>query len=737
MPVSPTAPGVYIQEISSGSISIAGVSTSTAAFIGPAARGPFNVATRLAGWGDYVTNFGGFSAASELSYAVSQFFANGGSDAWVVRVGANANTAQLATSAAFPYVSPTVLTFTAFDGGFAGNGISIAIYHSENKQPAGDPNRFDVVISGIPSPGGAPPVEAYTGVSMNSRDGSFVEKAINGRSGLVTVKRAAGLTFGNGSSQNAPPATMPTITTPLQMTVAVDGVLFPVVIGSTAGAITPAEIQSSIENAIPGSIASVTVSGSAVKITSKNPPADYSSVIVYPGPSGQDAASALGFGKINGGIEIDGSSSVRPGQSPLPASLALAAGSLKFPLGTAGNVALSLDGAVRPILVALAAGDTEAAFLTKLNAAVNSRPGLANSYFKATEDSTGNITIASGTRGAGSLVRIANASAADTTAQTLGLLTGTLTSGGTQILSGGSETPIDPGNPSPVYFPDPLTKTGTYALENVPIFNILCLPGVSDATTVQDASTYCEQRRAFYIIDPPPGDTPAQIQALVTGGTLGTSDHAAIYYPYINITDPLTGQLRPTAPSGTVAGLYAATDSARGIWKAPAGTNAALRGALALEYAVSDAESGYLNPVAINAIRNLTPHGIVAWGARTMHGNDANPSDYKYVPVRRLALYIEQSLLRGTQWVVFEPNDATLWGEVRKSISSFMDTLFRQGAFAGSSPREAYFVKCDADTNPQSQIALGILNIVVGFAPVDPAEFVIITIQQIAGQSPT
>jgi phage tail sheath protein FI len=271
----------------------------------------------------------------------------------------------------------------------------------------------------------------------------------------------------------------------------------------------------------------------------------------------------------------------------------------------------------------------------------------------------------------------------------------------------------------------------------VPIFNILCLPGVNDPTTIQEASTYCEQRSAFYIIDPPPGDNPTQIQSLVTGGTLGTSDHAAIYYPFIDIQDPLTGMQRPTPPSGTMAGVYAATDSSRGVWKAPAGTNAVLKGALALEYTLSDAESGYLNPVAINAIRSLVPYGIVSWGARTMHGNDANPSDYKYVPVRRLALYIEQSLLQGTQWVVFEPNDATLWGEVRKSITSFMDTLFRQGAFAGSSPREAYFVKCDADTNPQSQIALGILNIVVGFAPVDPTEFVIISIQQIAGQSPT
>ena len=208
-----------------------------------------------------------------------------------------------------------------------------------------------------------------------------------------------------------------------------------------------------------------------------------------------------------------------------------------------------------------------------------------------------------------------------------------------------------------------------------------------------------------------------------------------MYYPYIDITDPLTGSTRPTPPSGTMAGGYAATDATRGVWKAPAGTNATLTGAIGLEYNVTDAESAILNPIAINAIRNLTPYGIVSWGARTMHGQDANPSDYKYVPVRRLARFIEQSLYQGTQWVVFEPNDAALWGQVRLSVGSFMDSLFRQGAFAGASPRDAYFVKCDASTNPQSSTSLGVLNVVVGFAPVDPAEFVIITIQQMTGQS--
>jgi phage tail sheath protein FI len=193
---------------------------------------------------------------------------------------------------------------------------------------------------------------------------------------------------------------------------------------------------------------------------------------------------------------------------------------------------------------------------------------------------------------------------------------------------------------------------------------------------------------------------------------------------------------RPTLfpPCGFVAGIYAATDASRNVWKAPAGINASLTGVLGLQTNLTDLENGQLNIQAINCLRQFKVYGDVVWGARTLQGSDQAGSEWKYIPIRRLALYIESSLYDGTQWVVFEPNDVPLWSQIRLNVGAFMQGLFLDGAFQGTTPQQAYFVKCDAENNPQSSIDLGIVNILVGFAPLYPAEFVVIQIQQMAGQ---
>jgi phage tail sheath protein FI len=190
------------------------------------------------------------------------------------------------------------------------------------------------------------------------------------------------------------------------------------------------------------------------------------------------------------------------------------------------------------------------------------------------------------------------------------------------------------------------------------------------------------------------------------------------------------------AASGTLAGVYARTDSARGVWKAPAGTEATLRGA-SIPTKLTDLENGALNPLGVNVLRTFPIYGNICWGARTLDGADQKASEWKYIPVRRTALYIEESLYQGLKWVVFEPNDEPLWAQIRLNVGAFMHNLFRQGAFQGTTPREAYFVKCDRDTTTQNDIDRGIVNIVVGFAPLKPAEFVVIKIQQMAGQIET
>jgi phage tail sheath protein FI len=305
---------------------------------------------------------------------------------------------------------------------------------------------------------------------------------------------------------------------------------------------------------------------------------------------------------------------------------------------------------------------------------------------------------------------------------------------------------------------DQSAKTGLFALNRVDLFNILCIPPLgrdvsalpSNWTTAspsiyQEALTLCVQRRAMLIVDPDPAwatSIDRAIDNVIDGrNDLPTGEaarNAALYFPCVRQVDPLRDSRVDTfVPSGIIAGIYARTDVARGVWKAPAGLDAALNGVQDLQVNFNDLENGQLNPLGINCLRSMGINGRVVWGARTLRGADESADEYKYVPVRRLALFLEESLYRGTQWVVFEPNDEPLWAQVRLNVGAFMQNLFRQGAFQGTTPRDAYFVKCDGQTTTQTDINLGILNVIVGFAPLKPAEFVVIRIQQMAGQIPT
>jgi phage tail sheath protein FI len=272
---------------------------------------------------------------------------------------------------------------------------------------------------------------------------------------------------------------------------------------------------------------------------------------------------------------------------------------------------------------------------------------------------------------------------------------------------------------------------GVRLLDDVSIFNLLCVPGETDATTISQLQTYCRGHRAFYIVDCQQTDTFKSLQCGPTGLTGPDSINSAFYFPWVNAPDPLQqGQIGAYPPCGFVAGIYAATDAKRGVWKAPAGVEAGLKGASGLTFALTDPENSTLDRQAINCLRNFSIYGNVVWGARTLRGDDRFGSEWKYVPIRRLALFLESSLYAGTQWVVFEPNDERLWSQIRLNVGAFMQGLFLQGAFQGGTPQDAYFVKCDAGNNPPSSIAHGVVNIQVGFAPLRPAEFVVIQIQQ-------
>ena len=294
-------------------------------------------------------------------------------------------------------------------------------------------------------------------------------------------------------------------------------------------------------------------------------------------------------------------------------------------------------------------------------------------------------------------------------------------------------------------------KLGLYALEYADLFNILVIPPYNpanlsgntpadvDVTVQAAAAAYCVQRRAFYVMDPP--SAWVNLTDALNGfsnfsANIGDNgDHCALYFPQLVEANPLNGgQLQTFVPSGAVAGMYARIDAQRGVWKAPAGQETAFTGVQQLSVPLTDMENGQLNPMGLNCLRSFPLIGRVIWGARTLQGADQLESQWKYVPVRRFALFMEESLYRGTKWVVFEPNDDSLWAQIRLTVGSFMQGLFRQGAFQGTSPTTAYFVKCDSETTTQTDIDNGVVNIVVGFAPLLPAEFVIIQIQQMAGQ---
>ncbi|HKN51722.1 MAG TPA: phage tail sheath subtilisin-like domain-containing protein, partial [Amycolatopsis sp.] len=229
------------------------------------------------------------------------------------------------------------------------------------------------------------------------------------------------------------------------------------------------------------------------------------------------------------------------------------------------------------------------------------------------------------------------------------------------------------------------------------------------------------------ILDPPPSLSPQEIKDWRLDQAGYDSKYAALYYPWVKVLDPATGVNTFIPPSGHMAGVWARTDATRGVHKAPA--NEVVRGALALETHLTKAEQELLNPIGVNCVRSFSGKGIRVWGARTLSSDPA----WRYLNVRRLFNYLEESILNGTQWVVFEPNDDALWARIRRTISAFLVMEWRKGALFGLTPDEAFYVKCDRETNPAEGIDLGQVICEVGIAPVKPAEFVIFRLAQMSG----
>ena len=660
MPVMPTYPGVYIEEVPSGVRPITGVATSIGAFVDYFRRGPLDLPVRLFSPADFEREFGGLDARSEASYAIRQFFLNGGGETYAVRVSPAGDPAAAAT---FLVTGGAVNIFnttagrrirgaSVADPGEWGNFLRLEVdYDTVQPNELIDPGQvqdaaelFNLTVTEVVLRDGRTlevQSERFPNLTMRPAARNNAVEVVNEGSKLVQLDR-------NGLAVLADPPERPDAT-------------------GTQGA------------ALPGTWA---------------PIADSSAFNIDVNPGS--------------GAMISAPTSIQYQGAPVPATAA----------------------AFRPFLQAA------------IRAAQPANP-LFSAAVVRLERNRYRVTL--GRTGAGfepdATITFQNGATADA----LGLSAngGGVVNDQQLAMAGGA----DGGLPDAAALRGVrASRTGMYALEDADLFNILCIPRAAAITANNgadmrqvylEATAYCEERRAFLIVDIPENTDFDDMQTWLDDNNGLRHRNAAVYFPRVRVADPLNqNRPRSLAPSGTMAGLYARTDGERGVWKAPAGTEVRLR-VQELDEVLTDPQNGVLNPLGVNCLRNFPVFGNISWGARTLDGADQIGSEWKYVPVRRLALFIEESLFRGTKWVVFEPNDEPLWSQIRLNLGAFMQRLFRQGAFQGQTARDAYLVKCDAETTTQADIDLGIVNILVGFAPLKPAEFVILRIQQLAGQIPT
>ncbi len=770
MPAALTYPGVYVEEIPSGVRTITPVGTSVTAFVGFTSRGPTNRARQIFSAADLEREFGGLSADGDLGHAVQQYFQNGGAEAWIVRVAAGAAAAGITLRSGPGGGAQNVLDVEAASEGSWGNRLRVDVDY-DTADPA---SLFNLSVTEFAEQNGVlTPVrsEVHRNLSMNAFAPNAAPATVNAASELIRIERdpaATGLLGANRGTSRSGDLTGTDFTRlnddrrRLGITIDGDGP-YEFDLFDAGGSITGADENARIDNVASRmqtrvralkpadpAFSGFTAARDGKRIVATSGAAGETSSVRFTNASLRNAAVLLKLGLPNGGREADAAALMRPAQTGTVGASLAGANLGSLPANASVDVTVQIGAtSVGPETVPLWASAAERpTTLEQLRARVQAAlaaetiPELAGARVTIIED---RLRVEAG-GDPNARLTFADSATADgigLSAAAGGVVNVADYSLGVGIAGQAQVDPV-PGADGTAPTTGDLRgsraqKTGLYALETVDIFNLLCLPGVSDPALVADAIAYCEERRAFCIVDLPAAtDTLDEARQWLTTNASLRHKNAAAYFPHFLASDPLQNfRTRAFSPSGAVAGIYARTDTERGVWKAPAGTEAVVRGSRGLAYTLSDAENGSLNPLGLNSLRTFPVFGTVVWGARTLVGADQLASEWKYVPIRRLALLIEESLFRGTKWVVFEPNDEPLWAQIRLNVGAFMQTLFRQGAFQGTTPRQAYFVKCDKETTTQNDVDRGIVNIVVGFAPLKPAEFVVLKIQQIAGQLET
>ena len=654
--VTPTYPGVYVQEVSSGVRPITIASTSTTAFVGISTKGSTTEAVRIFSFSEFEKLYGTFRSDSYLAHAVFQYFNNGGSICYIVRVaGTGAAAAEMVMHDRGTTLQQT-LTLSAASPGVWGNELEIEITNGTSDAA----NEFNLNVY---EEGADRPVEAYENLSMLSTASNYVENVIT-NSPYITVSVATNTNStsadARGTSVAAGAATLPADVpaTETQLRINIDNDGFQDVdltdgvgggAGQAADLATAANVATALQFVVRDVLSknhsttpdaaydsfTATQTGGVITLTSGSQAPTSSVVVSPPSDASTDITGFLRLGKLRGGTETIGAAVLRPQANTTAVP--------RYLLGDHATV-----GAGQPIFSVTAGSDGAAL--------ANDQP-----YINA------------------------------------------------------------------------LSR-----LDDKPDVSLLTIPGIASPSLFGDAINYCQQRNlsdCFFIGDMPEiYDTVDEAQAFV-GGISPKNSYGAVYMPWLTMNDPTgtSSEPVPVPPSGFIAGLYAKTDTLRGVWKAPAGTSAGVAGANGLVASLTNEQQGLLNPTPyhVNVIRDFAASGRVIWGARTI----TSDAEWNYVPVRRMAIMLRVSIYNGIQWAVFEPNDEGLWSQLRLNIKAFMMTLYRRGAFQGATPDDAFFVKVDSETTSQADIDAGIVNIQVGFAPLKPAEFVVVSLSQKAGQT--
>lgn len=680
--VQPTYPGVYVEEISSGVRPITAASTSTAAFIGKAQKGSFAEAVRIFNFTQFQNLYGDFTTDSYLAHSVYQFFNNGGSQCYIVRVaGENNRVANIVLNDRFTPVDDLQFSMTveASSAGAWGNDIEIRI--DDGTIDPGNEFNLSVYMGDEASPR-----ERFENLSMVPDATNFVESVISSSNYIRVSVNNSNTHATHGTSRGSgEPVDLIGNRTRLRINIDGDGYQ---------------EINlADVLDVTPDPSANILVNGVATDVT----------VSALDTPSRIAAAIHLAVRGITG--TLDGLTKIKNSTSDTA-----------FSSFTAAVVTIPIDSV-----------------------------------------STEVILLSSGTTTPGSSVFVAPAAESSNDASgflRLGKLQGGIETFGGAITRPLANTDIAPGavprylvgdhdsSAAPVvsvqdgYDGDLLSDDDYIAafsmLDSINDVSIITVPGIGSPTVVSEGMNYCGNRSlsdCFFIGDLAQDDFSVDDARDFVSNLSPKNSYGAVYMPWLLALDPtgVSSEPIPVPPSGYIAGMYAKTDAKRGVWKAPAGTEAALAGATGLVANLTDVEHGLLNPSPqdINVIRQFAASGRVIWGARTQ----TTDPEWRYVPVRRTAIMLRVSIYRGIQWAVFEPNDEPLWAQLRLNINSFMMGLFRQGAFQGATADEAFFVKCDSETTTQGDIDNGIVNVLVGFAPLKPAEFVIVKISQKAGQT--